>query len=239
MGYEYRWFAPAAPEAAARLRAAKLRKDIYFPATDDVGLKLRDGRGNVEVKVCTERSAPSLCDGAIEHWTKKLMRSDSVVADGCIVDFTLLQSRLEALAHEHVDPGSVRAQVAPASVACVDAFDRRHLTVHIVKERTHTAFGEQQLEDATLLLQARRTDTVGREILLEEAWRSVAVEVGSAQAIAATVELLETLQPPSDAVVGGYPRMVVLFAQRALDRAFGHKVPRRIRSVRFRLLHRV
>ena len=140
------------------MRAAKLRKDIYFPATDDVGLKLRDGRGNVEVKVCTERSAPSLCDGAIEHWTKKLMRSDSVVADGCIVDFTLLQSRLEALAHEHVDPGSVRAQVA-----------RRHLTVHIVKERTHTAFGEQQLEDATLLLQARRTDTVGREIVLEEA----------------------------------------------------------------------
>lgn len=210
MGYEFRWFEPA-PQAAASLHAAagRLRKDIYFPATDSVGLKLRNGKGELELKTCRSRSASSLCDGAIELWTKTYVKSKGVYSGGRIVDSELLSARIEAC----------------AKGVWVDWDEQRGppLTVHVTKQRTNTAFGEQELEEATLLLQATRCDTL--EVVLEEAWRSVAVEVGSAQAIAATVESLPNLQPPAGAVVGGYPRMVALFARCALERLAAQRAP--------------
>ena len=96
----------------------------------------------------------------------------------------------------------MRAQVAPASIASsmlsMPTSDCAHR-----QRATHTT-GEQQLEDATLLLQARRTDTVGRGFFWRRPGARWLLKSGCSSHHD-DVELLETLQPPSDAVVGGYP----------------------------------
>ena len=47
-GWEYRWFAPLTDLARLeRLRAGTSREDTYYVATNDLGVKLRNGRGNV------------------------------------------------------------------------------------------------------------------------------------------------------------------------------------------------
>lgn len=98
-----------------------------------------------------------MCDGAIECWTKTYIQSQGVVSDGRITDSKLLSARIEAC----------------ADGVWVDWDEQRGppLTVQVVKERTYMAVGEQEVEEAVLLLQATRCDTVEREVVLEEAWR--------------------------------------------------------------------
>lgn len=203
MGWEHRWFAPSESALTELGPRQDLRTDIYFPASDDVGVKLRDGRGDLEVKACLGRA-----EGAVERWKKWHLASDErLITGGRVQDSALLASQIV---------------VATKKPALAQAWDRwpdacvPPLSVHVVKHRTQTLLDGLVLEEAALVLRAVRHS--GGLLVLEEGWRSVAVEGGSAEAIAAAVaQHAEACQPPEDALVGGYPQMVCAFARRALD----------------------
>eukprot|EP01047_Picozoa_sp_COSAG01_P114940 COSAG01_NODE_43598_length_428_cov_0.775076_1_plen_101_part_10 len=61
----------AEPPPRGRLRAAPCREDVYFPASSTAGLKLRRGKGKLEVKLCHETCAIA-GRGQAECWSKQL-----------------------------------------------------------------------------------------------------------------------------------------------------------------------
>ena len=208
MGWEYRWFAPAASVLNEMgPRREELRIDIYFPASDDLGVKLRDGQGDLEVKACLGRE-----EGAVERWKKwHLANNERLIACGRVQDSALLASQITEATNEQ--PALAQAMWAGWPDACMPP-----LSVHVVKQRTQTRLDGLTLEEATLILRAVQHD--GGLLVPDEGWRSVAVEGGSAKAIATAVaQHAEVCQPPEDALVGGYPQLVCAFARRALDAA--------------------
>ena len=68
--WEWRYFAPSPlPADASELRGC--REDVYFPASSTAGLKLRRGKGKLEVKLCHETCAIA-GRGQAECWSKQL-----------------------------------------------------------------------------------------------------------------------------------------------------------------------
>ena len=207
MGWEYRWFAPLTDAARlGRLRAGVSREDVYYIATDDLGIKLRNGRGDVEVKVCKERR-PAPGGGAMEHWNKYLVSAREVVPDGRRCDRSVL-----------VDKGFRLPKLPDARL--------EGLQVHVAKERTHTSFGEV----TDVLLRTRILEGGDEPLTHEEAWHSLCVEGHDPTDVAQTAQSRPGLQPPEGSFVGGYPALVAECARRALARAADSPSARDLRS---------
>jgi len=189
--WEWRYFAPSPlPADASELRAC--REDVYFPASSTAGLKLRRGKGKLEVKLCHETCAIA-GRGQAECWSKQL-------SGGC------------TSARGAIDP---QACAVAVGLPEAELFDPAPLPVRVLcrKDRVHTAHGERT--DCLLLAFAADREAGGDEEppILVERWTTVSVEIGSLPRLA---EVVQQTELPAGGVVGGYPAMVVDFGRRAL-----------------------
>lgn len=91
MGFEWRVF----------LRDPQLepleavREDIYYPADSNIGVKLRNGKGALEIKTCRQRDERS----KVEEWDKEYLDAQKYVSrDGGAVDVRALAETLRTSA---------------------------------------------------------------------------------------------------------------------------------------------
>eukprot|EP01051_Picozoa_sp_SAG22_P020324 SAG22_NODE_4063_length_1401_cov_1.186636_1_plen_201_part_01 len=192
MGWEWRYFVPSAELAGAEALNG-CREDVYFAATTGAGLKLRDGAGELEVKLRTDTVAIA-GRGEAEKWKKRHHR-------GCVSS----SGGLDTL--------DVEACVAETGLSAADLFGQGGAPLARVlcrKDRVHTRHGERT--DCLLL------GFVGAAAApaLVERWTSVSVEIGDPQALARVVQQTEL---PDGAVVCGYPGHLAAFARRTLAAA--------------------
>jgi hypothetical protein len=196
MAWEWRYFQPMPAPDDGPLPLQGKREDVYFPAGNDMGMKLRNGSGELEVKSRTQCSnANGKLPSPAEYWVKTI-HSDCLDTHSQEpqVDSAACARALGRPAHQLFDKGA--GQPLPVRVLCR-------------KSRRHTKHGEE----VDCLFIATVNGQNGRHSLIER-FRSVSVE-GSLESVAAVVCSMGPV--PENAIVGGYPTIVQDIAQRALD----------------------
>lgn len=198
MGWEWRYFVRIPLPDDGSLPLEGKREDIYFPAGEAAGLKLRNGRGDLEVKL---RIRSSDADGSLpspaEYWDKNLHAGSLVgQAQEVQIDGEACARAVGKPAGELFVAGGGRPQ--PVRVLC-----RKH--------RHYCRYGEEV--DCVFI--AIVDGQAGRPALVER-FRSVSVE-GSIESIAKVVKGMGPL--PEDAIVAGYPTIVQSIAHRALSQS--------------------
>eukprot|EP01062_Namystynia_karyoxenos_P006081 TRINITY_DN12124_c0_g1_i3.p1 TRINITY_DN12124_c0_g1~~TRINITY_DN12124_c0_g1_i3.p1 ORF type:complete len:240 (+),score=84.15 TRINITY_DN12124_c0_g1_i3:75-722(+) len=211
MGWEWRYFTPlrrlsrgAAQPLPARAAAdfagrQAARVDLYFPASNSAGLKLRNGTGALEVKTLQGTSAEGdlpAGKGKAERWEKRLYEDCvTTAADGV--------------------PAVVPAACAAATGrSATELFgpggEPLPVRIEVHKDRVHTDTGE----DTTVTFVAKLPGRA--EPVLVERHRSISVELKDPAAIA---KQLHKVEIPEGSVICGYPEMVMLVARRAMEAA--------------------
>jgi 8-oxo-dGTP pyrophosphatase MutT (NUDIX family) len=181
-----------------------LRRDVYFPASPAVGLKLRNGRGKLEAKIRKDLAAMGGDGGGYADRWKKTMHDPC----GCVsASEGVLSSRqcadLLKLRPEQVFavPGKESEPPLPGNVV-----------VYCRKNRTLTSYGESTVCEFTVL--ALLGD--GRQqTLLVEHYQSHSAELQDVKELARVVASLEI--PLQEATVCGYPSIVFEMAKRAMQ----------------------
>merc|ERR1719421_487609 len=79
MAWEWLYFVKTCLPEDGTLPLEGKREDIYFPASESVGVKLRNGIGSVEVKLRTQASDADGCLPAPAEFWKKSKHS------GCLI----------------------------------------------------------------------------------------------------------------------------------------------------------
>jgi len=233
MGWEWRYFVrlpPAADSDDALL--AGCREDVYFPAGDGAGLKLRNGEGELEVKL---RKATRDIEGrgCAENWKKRCFR-DCVLDAAGAVDGPRLDlaacvacaSREFGFMAERVG-GSKPVSLGRADIAQVSAAvaGTSRVRVRCRKRRTHTQTGERTecvflVDDAGAAAAAAAAAVASGggggaaaappAPLTIERWLSVSIEVEDKEALRQLV-LREPL--PEGAIITGYPGIIAHIAR--------------------------
>ena len=76
-----------------------VREDIYYPADSNIGVKLRNGKGALEIKVCRQRDERS----KVEEWDKEYLDAQKyVLRDGGAVDVRALADALRTSASRFI-----------------------------------------------------------------------------------------------------------------------------------------
>eukprot|EP00756_Hemistasia_phaeocysticola_P039327 Hpha_TRINITY_DN16809_c0_g3::TRINITY_DN16809_c0_g3_i1::g.151796::m.151796 len=107
VGWEWRCFVrekKGKEEPAAVKDGTENRADIYFPAGRTVGLKLRNGEGDLEIKLChdaTQEGELGAGFGKAELWTKSLHPECMTMSQGLVqVNLDKLQETLPKATEE-------------------------------------------------------------------------------------------------------------------------------------------
>lgn len=197
MSWEWRYFVQTALPADGSLPLQGQREDVYFPASEAAGIKLRNGQGHLEVKLRTRVSDAGVSlPGRAEYWVKDLH-------DGCLV---------REKGEVHVDAAACARSVGKPVQELFSSGSGSVLPVQVLcrKKRRHSRYGEEV--DCVFI--AIIDGQAGRPALVER-YQSVSVEGGCLESIAKVVNGMGPL--PSCARVGGYPAIVQDIAQRALS----------------------
>jgi len=199
MGWEWRYFVRTSSPDVDALPLAGCREDVYFPVSNAVGAKLRNGQGGLEIKLRTEVSnAEARLSSTAEFWVKS-------IHSGCVVGGAL------------VLPRSLR-RPAEDLLAC-SAGEPLPLRILCRKSRKQTSCGGASMEDTDCVFVAMVTGH-SRPVLVER-YQSISIESHSLSRVAAAVSARGAL--PVGAIVGGYPSLVQDIALRAMQVAKGEE----------------
>lgn len=267
MGWEWRFFSPLPIEAGA-LPLEGEREDVYFPATEEVGLKLRRGEGELEAKLrtdCLEIEGR----GTAEKWRKRCLPTGCVSASpggatalspGAVTTAAAAAFKFDdgggASGTDGGGDGGHAAMQSAVHAACHTPL--AGLRVRVRKRREYTAHGERtecvfivddvRASESSAVAVGPAADAADdstsfwrrlvawwrqprgghgstlfaggggglRAPVLVERWQSVSVEVKGKDNMRTAV--LHT-DLPHEALVIGYPGMVLMLARKAADAA--------------------
>eukprot|EP00931_Biecheleriopsis_adriatica_P120678 TRINITY_DN95796_c0_g1_i1.p1 TRINITY_DN95796_c0_g1~~TRINITY_DN95796_c0_g1_i1.p1 ORF type:complete len:318 (+),score=50.45 TRINITY_DN95796_c0_g1_i1:177-1130(+) len=198
--WEWRFFETSSLPAEAPW--PRQRRDVYFPASEAAGLKLRNGQGRLEMKFRTQSSdASASLPGPAECWVKSMH-------GGCLASPT---AQVEAA---QVDAGACALAAAKSAQELFELGHGHPVPVRVMccKNRTYDSHGE--VVDCVF---AAYIDGFPSRPVLVERYRSLCIEGPSLARVAESVQRLGPL--PQGAIVGGYPSMVQDIARRALSQA--------------------
>lgn len=176
------------------------REDVYFPASEAAGVKLRNGHGELEVKLRTQASdAGGVLQGCAEYWVKEHH-------SGCVFNCSG-QVQVDAEACASAVGKSVKELFAEGG--------GRPLPIRVLcrKKRRYINFGTEEVDCVFMAI----LDGARRPCLVER-YRSVSVE-GYIESIVKVVKGMKDV--PAEAIVCGYPSIVQTIAKRALAQTGG------------------
>jgi hypothetical protein len=197
MAWEWRYFVKTCLPEDGTLPLEGKREDIYFPASESAGFKLRNGSGGVEVKLRTRTSDADGCLPApAEFWQKS-------IHSGCVAKLERGEK------HVVLDAAACAKAVGSSQKDVFSGGCSLPINVLCRKKRRHTRLGEDVDCLFIAVLQGHTKP------LLVERFQSICVESTDLKYVVKAVRDLGSL--PSDAIVGGYPKIVQEIVQRSMQ----------------------
>lgn len=206
-GWEWRYFAELPmPEGGWRTFLAGAREDIYFPSGPAVGLKLRNGKGELELKIRRETShvTDEACNTSSQTQEKASTSCPRGIGIGCAEKWEKFLCK-NCLEDQRMLTAVLRRLGAP-----VNEVQLSGIRVHCRKARKHTFYGE---ETDLLFLVYPSPDS---EPALVRRYASRSVELARLEDV---MRVAGDLGVPPGAMVTGYPGVVDFIAKELAQRA--------------------